>query len=133
MAVPIAILCSDQAASLAVLIEAVDSGRLPAEIKIVVADRDSEALRLAREAGLYGAFIPRSAFHANRDGFERRLAEVFQKAGAKAVALADYGRELGPVLTEAFGGAVFGQGLSGVELEADLAKRLRARLFDLVS
>ncbi len=97
------------------------------------ADRDSSALGLAREAGLYGAFLPRSAFHANRDGYERRLVEILRASEAEAVALAGFDREPGPVLTEAFPGRVYGRGLGPVELVAELEKRLRRDVLTLVS
>ena len=126
MSMEIGILCCSAVPGLSALIQAVQTGLVAAEIKIVIADRDSEALRLAREAGLYGAFIPRAAFHANRDGFERRLAEVFREAGAAIVVLADYEREVGPVLNEAFPQNIFGQGLTPDELVCDLANRFQA-------
>ena len=126
------ILCTSEGLELAALIAAAESGRLAGEIKIVIADRDSEALALAREAGLYGVFVPRAPFHANRDGFERRLAEVFFQAGAEAVVLAGYQRELGDVLLTEFSGRVYGQGLGPEELTADLEKRLRADRLSLV-
>ncbi|MDL2226317.1 hypothetical protein LJB86_01505 [Deltaproteobacteria bacterium OttesenSCG-928-M10] len=132
MVMEIGILCTSEALELAALVGAVQTGRVPAEIKIVIADRDSDALRLAREAGLYGAFVPRSAFHANRDGFERRLAELFREAGAKAVVLAGYEREVGSVLKDAFPERLFGQGLAADELIGDLEKRWRAGLFGVV-
>lgn len=132
MVMEIGILCTSEALDLAELIEAVQTGRVPAEIKVVIADRDSDALCLAREAGLYAAFVPRSAFHANRDGFERRLVEVFREAGAAAVVLAGYRREVGTVLNEAFPKRLFGQGLTASELVGDLGKRFRADLLGVV-
>ncbi|MDR2946515.1 MAG: hypothetical protein LBV79_07220 [Candidatus Adiutrix sp.] len=125
------ILCSDEGLELAALIGAVENGRLPAASKMVVADRDGASLALAREAGLYGAFIPRAAFHANRDGYERRLVEILRGAEVEAVALAGFDREPGPVLCEAFPGRLYGQGLGPAELVDELEKRLRRDLFTI--
>lgn len=129
----IGILCSQEGLELAVLIAAVDNHKIPADIKIVIADRDSEALKLAREIGLPGVFIPRSAFHANRSGFERRLVEVLHEAEVEIVVLAGYDRELGPVFIEAYGDNCFGWKLSPEELVPGLEKRLREELFTLTA
>ncbi len=127
MTIPIGVLCAGEGAELAALVAAVERGRLPARIAVVLADSGGPALALAREAGLYAALIPRAAFHANRDGFERRLVEMLRQAGAEAVVLAGFTRELGGVLTGAFPGAVWGRDLGPEELAADLEKRLSAR------
>ncbi|MDR1044758.1 MAG: hypothetical protein LBP33_06525 [Candidatus Adiutrix sp.] len=132
MAVKVGVICSGEGPELLALIEAVDRGRLPAEISLVVADRDGPALNMARSAGLDAVFLPRQVFHANRDGFERRLVEILRQAGAEAVVLAGFEREVGPVLEEAFPGLIYGQGLEARALAADLEKRLRGRLFQLL-
>jgi len=133
MTMKIGVLCSGEGLELAALAEAVETRHLPVEIKIVIADRDSPALNLARAAGFYAVFIPRSAFHANRDGFERRLVELLTEAGAEILVPAGFAREVGPVLTEAFPGRIFGLGLGPDELVAELEKKSRSNLFSLVS
>jgi len=132
MSINIGVISAGEGFDLSPLIEAAESGRLPAEIKVVIADRDSAGLLQARSAGLYGAFIPRAAFHANRDGYERRLVEIMREVEAEAVVLAGFDRELGQVLTGAFPGRVYGRGLGPVELVSDLEKRLRGDLFTVV-
>ena len=131
MSLKIGVLCSENGLELAVLISAVDSKRLPAEINLVIADRNSDALKLAREVGLLGVFIPRTAFHANRDGFERRLVELLQEAEVEYVILAGYNREIGPVLSEAYEGRILGHNLCPGELVPELEKKLRGKLFTL--
>lgn len=133
MAIKIGILCSQEGLELAVLIAAVDKQRLPAEIKIVIADRESEALKLAREVGLHGVFVPRAAFHANRNGFERRLVELLREAEVEVVVLSGFQRELGPVFLETYGGHIYGHDLSPEELVPVLEKQLREELFTLTS
>ncbi|MDR2935438.1 MAG: hypothetical protein LBV70_06145 [Candidatus Adiutrix sp.] len=121
MPLNLGLLCSNEGLELAAVIEAVRTGRLSASIQIVIADRHSAALTLARTAGFYGVFVPRSPYHANRDGFERRLVEVLTQAEVQLVVLAGYEREPGPVLAEAFPGRLFGQGLGPEELVGRLA------------
>ena len=125
------LLCSNEGLELAAVLDAVSAGRLPASIRIVIADRHSAALTLARSAGIYGVFIPRAPYHANRDGFERRLVEVLTQAEVQLVVLAGYEREPGPVLAEAFPGRLFGLGLGPEELAGRLAEKVQANLFNL--
>lgn len=131
MNINLGVISSQEGFDLSGLIAASESGRLPAEIKIVVADRDSSTLKQARQAGLYGVFIPRSAFHANRDGYERRLVEILRETEVNAVVLAGFDREPGRVLTEAFPGRIYGQGLEPEELAGELEKSLRSSLFKI--
>jgi len=119
------VLCSGEGLELAALIEATESGRLPLEIKMVVTDRDSPALNIARNAGLYGAFVPRTAFHENRDGYERRLIQVLTEAGAETVILAGFSRDLGPVFEAAFPGRILGRDLGPEDLISALEQALR--------
>jgi len=121
----VGLLCSNEGLELAAVIEAVAEGRLPIEIQIVIADRHSAALNLARSAGFYGVFIPRSPYHANRDGFERRLVEVLTQAEVQWLVLAGYEREPGPVLAEAF--RLLGQGLGPEELVSHLTEEAGGR------
>ncbi len=132
MPIRLGVLCSDESPELAALIRAVAGGRVSAEIGLVIADRDRDPLFLAREAGLYGVFIPRSAFHANRDGYERRLVEMMRQAGVEAVVLAGFGREIGPVLRDAFPDRIWGPFSKADQLAADLEKKLRGALFQVV-
>jgi phosphoribosylglycinamide formyltransferase-1 len=115
------LLCSNEGLELAAVIEAVAASRLPVEIRIVIADRHSAALNLARSAGFYGVFVPRSPYHANRDGFERRLVEILAQAEVQWVVLAGYEREPGPVLAEAF--RLLGLGLGPEELVSQLTEK----------
>jgi phosphoribosylglycinamide formyltransferase-1 len=126
------LLCSNESLELAAVIDAAAAGLLPADIRIVIADRHSAALTLARSAGFYGVFIPRAPFHENRDAFERRLSEVLAQAEVQLVVLTGYEREIGPVLAEAFPDRLFGQGLGPEELVARLTEKIRAGLFSLV-
>ncbi len=127
------VLCSGDGLELAALIEAVESDRLPVDIRVVVTDRDSPALTLARYAGLQAVFLPRTAFHANRDGYERRLVQILTEAGADAVIMAGYDRELGTILAQAFHGRVIGRDLGPEEVVAGLEKAIRSLNISLVA
>ena len=118
------LLCSNKGRELEAVIEAMTMGRISGSIQIVIADRHSEALSLARLNGFYGVFIPRSPYHANRDGFERRLIEVLTQAEVQLLVLAGYEREPGPVLTQAFPGRLLGLGLESEELVGRLAEEI---------
>jgi phosphoribosylglycinamide formyltransferase-1 len=86
------------------LLEAAEAGLLgPAELRLVLADsKEAGAINIAREWGLYAAVVPRTAYHANRDGFERRLLEVMAPHEIEIVVLAGFLRVLGPVFLAAF-------------------------------
>ena len=58
MSLNLGVICSDEAPELAAVLEAAAAGEAPASIRLVIADRDSAALSLARSAGLYGALSP---------------------------------------------------------------------------
>jgi phosphoribosylglycinamide formyltransferase-1 len=130
MPLNLGLLCSNQGFELAAVIDAVAAGRLPALIRLVIADRHSEALNLARSAGHMGVFIPRAPFHANRDGYERRLVELLTQAEVGVVVLAGYEREPGPVLAGAF--RIIGQNLGPEELVDRLREEARANSLTLV-
>jgi phosphoribosylglycinamide formyltransferase-1 len=100
----VAVFCSGRGSNLLALLKASEAKALgEAELRLVVADSAAAgALLIGREWGLYTAVIPRSAYHANRDGYERRLLEVMAEHEIELVVLAGYMRILGPVFLEAF-------------------------------
>jgi phosphoribosylglycinamide formyltransferase-1 len=132
MGTPIGILCSGEGLELAALIQARDEGRLPADIRLVICDSHNEQLlNLARSAGLYAAFVPRGASHANVDGYERRLVEMMRQAEVEVLVLAGYVREMGSALAEAYPGRIVGRGFGPFELAVEVEKVLRKNLFTL--
>ena len=126
MGMGIGILCSGQGLELAAVIEAVQGGRLAAEIRLVLCDtQNSEVLNLARSVGIYATFVPRGAYHANLEGYERRLIDMLRETGAELVVMAGFARELGGTLEAAYPGRVIGRGLEPSELVRELEKILR--------
>ncbi|MDR1109111.1 MAG: phosphoribosylglycinamide formyltransferase [Deltaproteobacteria bacterium] len=98
------VLCSGRGSNLAALLDAHEAGRLGgAEPVAVVCDgHHAGALNVARERGVYATFVPRTAYHANREGFERRLLEVLAPFRVDLVVLAGFLRILGPTFLSAF-------------------------------
>jgi phosphoribosylglycinamide formyltransferase-1 len=62
----------------------------------------AEAINVAREYGVNHAIVPRSAYHANREGFERRILEVLKPLEVDLVVLAGFQRILSPVFLSAY-------------------------------
>ncbi|MDR1165012.1 MAG: phosphoribosylglycinamide formyltransferase [Deltaproteobacteria bacterium] len=104
----IAVLCSGRGSNLLALLEAHAQGKIPgAEFVAVIADsRDAGALNIGREYGLQASVVPRAAFHANREGFERRLLEVLAPHEIELVVLAGFQRVLGATFLDAYPGRV---------------------------
>jgi phosphoribosylglycinamide formyltransferase-1 len=99
-----AVFCSGRGSNLAALLESYESGRLGgAEPVAVVCDsHHAGALNVARERGVYATFVPRTAYHANRDGYEKRLLEVLAPFEVEFIVLAGFLRILGPLFLDAF-------------------------------
>jgi phosphoribosylglycinamide formyltransferase-1 len=100
----VAILCSGRGSNLLALLKAAEANLLgSAELRLVLTDSSAAgAINIAREWGLYAAVVPRTAYHANRDGFERRLLEVMAPHEIQLVVLAGFTRILGSVFLDAF-------------------------------
>jgi phosphoribosylglycinamide formyltransferase-1 len=99
-----AVFCSGRGSNLSALLDAHESGQLAgAEPAVVICDsHHAGALNVARERGIMTTFVPRTAYHANRDGYEKRLLEVMAPYEIELVVLAGFLRILGPVFLEAF-------------------------------
>ncbi|MDR2338870.1 MAG: phosphoribosylglycinamide formyltransferase [Deltaproteobacteria bacterium] len=100
----LAVFCSGRGSNLKALLMARDNGLLPgAEFQVVVTDnKGAGAMSIARDHGVMAVVVPRSAFHENRDGFERRLVEVLEPYGVELVVLAGFQRVLGATFLGAF-------------------------------
>jgi phosphoribosylglycinamide formyltransferase-1 len=98
------VFCSGRGSNLSALLDAHEAGRLgKANPAAVVCDsHHAGALNVARERGVMATHVPRSAFHANKEGYERRLIKVLEPFEPELVVLAGFMRILGPVFLEAF-------------------------------
>lgn len=100
------VLISGRGSNLRAIMAAIDAGRLPARIGVVISNRaDAAGLAHAAAAGLPAVTIDHKAF-ASRALFEEALVARLTEAGAQIVCLAGFMRILSPVFLERFGGPV---------------------------
>lgn len=98
----IAVLISGRGSNLQSIIEAIACGRLDATIAVVVSNRsDAAGLLRARAAGIDTLCLsPRD--YADRDAYDRAIAEHLTARDVGLVCLAGFMRLVGPPLLEAF-------------------------------
>lgn len=93
----LAILISGRGSNMAVLINAVKRGQVPAEIVLVLSNRsDAKGLEIAREAGLETAVVSHKGL--SREAFDQKVNAELSRVGAEFVCLAGFMR----ILSEAF-------------------------------
>jgi phosphoribosylglycinamide formyltransferase-1 len=100
----IAVLCSGRGSNFFNMLVDHDKGNLPnAEFVAMLTDsKDAGALKVAREFDVPTLIVPRSAYHANREGFERRLVEVLEPYRPDLIVLAGFLRVLGKTFLDAY-------------------------------
>jgi len=99
---PLGILASGSGTNLQAIIDAIDEGRVPAEIRVVVCNRaKAKALERAEHHNLPVAIVDHKAF-ASREAFDERIVEVLREKGVELVCLAGFDRLLSPVFIRAF-------------------------------
>jgi phosphoribosylglycinamide formyltransferase-1 len=98
----LAVLISGRGSNLQSIINAVGTDRLDATIAVVVSNRaDAHGLVRAREAGVDTLFLnPRE--HADRESYDRTMADALLARGIDLVCLAGYMRLVGRPLLDAF-------------------------------
>lgn len=98
----LAVFASGGGSNLEAILQAIEAGRLPARVVLVVADRDGiGALARARRRGLPTAVLPPADF-PDSAAFARALLGALAEHGAGFVALAGYLRKIPPEVVEAF-------------------------------
>lgn len=101
----VGILISGRGSNMLALIEAAADPAYPAEIAIVLSNReDAEGLVLARERGVPALAIPAKLFKSDRVAHEKALQRELERAGVEIVCLAGYMRLLTPFFVEAWAG-----------------------------
>ena len=91
----IGVISSGRGENLRHILEAVRSGYLPAEIRLVLADqREAGALKIARDYGVECLFIDPAGL--TREEYDQKLALTLDKAGVDLVVLTGYMRILSP-------------------------------------
>jgi phosphoribosylglycinamide formyltransferase-1 len=98
----IAVLCSGRGSNFLNLLMDQEKGNITnADFVVMLTDsKEAGALRVAREFDVPTLVVPRSAYHANRDGFERRLIEVLEPYNVELVVLAGFQRVLGSIFLD---------------------------------
>jgi phosphoribosylglycinamide formyltransferase-1 len=102
----IGVLISGRGSNLQALIDAIDEGRLPARIAIVISNRaDAGGLERARAAGIETLVVDHRTF-PTRDSFDRALANELRSRHVSLVCLAGFMRLVGAPLLDAFPNAI---------------------------
>jgi len=97
---------SGRGSNLAAIAEAIDAGRLPAGIAVVISNRaDAPGLAHARSRGIPTVVLPHGDF-ASRAAYDAALVAALRPYGVALVCLAGFMRRLGPVFCEAFPNAI---------------------------
>ena len=99
------VLCSGRGTDLQSIIDAIEAGQVPAEIAIVLTDKEAYALERARKAGIEAVCVDRKQF-AGREPFEKALIEKLEAAGVTLVVLAGFMRILTPYFVGHFAGRI---------------------------
>jgi len=96
------VLISGRGSNLQSIIDAIASGRLEASIAVVISNRaDAAGLQRARDAGIEAVHLNPKEF-ADRDAYDRALANLLTARGVSVVCLAGFMRLVGPPLLAAF-------------------------------
>ena len=99
------VLCSGRGTDLQSIIDAIEAGQVPAEIAIVLTDKEAHALERARKAGIEAVCVDRKQFDG-REPFEKALIEKLEAAGVTLVVLAGFMRILTPYFVGHFAGRI---------------------------
>lgn len=104
--VPIAILISGRGSNMVSLVEAVDGGRLPADVRVVLSNKaDAPGLDKAAEMGMPTHVLSHKDYES-REAFDTALAGELESRGVRYVVLAGFMRVLTPAFLGRFPGRV---------------------------
>lgn len=99
---PLGILASGSGTNLQAIIDAIENGRLPAEIRVVICNRQqAKAIERAKRHDLTVDLIDHRSF-PSREAFDERVVEVLHENQVELVCLAGFDRLLSPVFIRAF-------------------------------
>jgi len=104
--VPLALLISGRGSNFRAIARAIEEGRVPARIALVISNRaDADGLAHARDLGLATRVMPHGEYES-RDAYDRALVAAIREHGVKLTCLAGFMRRLGPAFCHAFPNAV---------------------------
>jgi len=99
---PIGILASGSGTNLQAIIDAIDDGRVPAEIRVVICNRpNAKALERAERHQLDAELVDHKAF-PSREAFDQHVVDLLRDKGVELVCLAGFDRLLSSVFVRAF-------------------------------
>ena len=96
------VLASGRGSNLQAIIDAIEAGRLPAEVAVVLSDKeDAYALERARKHGIAEEFVEPKG-HRRREDYDLALLDRLQAHDVDLVLLAGYMRVVGLALVEGY-------------------------------
>jgi len=99
---PLGILASGSGTNLQAIIDAIEDGRVPAEIRVVLSNRaNAKALERAERHEIPTEVVDHKAF-ASREAFDAHVVGVLRDKDVELVCLAGFDRLLSPVFIRAF-------------------------------
>jgi phosphoribosylglycinamide formyltransferase-1 len=102
----VAVLLSGSGSNLQSLIDAVQAGKLDADIRLVISNRsDAYGLERARKAGIPAVVVRHTDF-PTREEYDAEMVRIIREHQAEAVVMAGFMRIVTPVLLGAFPGKV---------------------------
>jgi phosphoribosylglycinamide formyltransferase-1 len=100
------VLASGRGSNLQAILDAIDGGRCPARVAVVVSDRkDAAALDRARRTGIRAVHVDPQA-HPDRRAFDDAIARVLDEHAVELVCLAGYMRLLSPDFVRRYPGRI---------------------------
>jgi phosphoribosylglycinamide formyltransferase 1 len=100
--VNLAVFASGNGSNLQAIIDAIESGKLEAQIALVFSDKqDAFALERAKKHGIPTLILPPKEF-SSREAHEQKIVEHLEKLGVELIILAGYMRILTPYLIRKF-------------------------------
>ncbi|ABZ85608.1 phosphoribosylglycinamide formyltransferase [Heliomicrobium modesticaldum Ice1] len=106
MTLKLGVLASGRGSNLQAVLDAIDAGRLDAQVVMVLSNRqDAPALERAALRGIPAVHLPPSEYPQRLD-YDRKAAELLKSAGADTLLLAGYMRLITTALLDAFPGRI---------------------------
>ena len=103
----IAVMASGRGSNLAVILDAIEAGSCPVDLRLVISDRaGAEALTIARRAGVPEVVHISPKQYADRAAFDAACADAIEAAGCQWIVLAGYMRILSPSFVQRFAGRI---------------------------
>mgnify|MGYP005844074389 CR=1 FL=1 len=98
----VGVMASGRGSNCQAIIDAAESGRLPAQVVVVVSDKaGAQVLERARRHGIPAVFVDFTAY-PSKEEYEKAVLGVLRRHEVELVCLAGYMRLVGRVLLEAF-------------------------------